>query len=155
MALMSTQERALINQRRRESYHVKKLLRIEEMVEREKFRNRLPAQKEGKREYKCRMKECNNLHLDSIAMANSQFVPKLIFPTPIEPLTSESELVFPEFNGSPVYIPWIVEQTLDVQGTESGVGRSLPRRRVVAIERNALRNKEIWSSMQPLGKSRL
>ncbi|PUZ60492.1 hypothetical protein GQ55_4G132600 [Panicum hallii var. hallii] len=116
MTLMSTQERALINQRRRESYHVKKLLRIEEM--------------EGKREYKCRMKECNNLHLDSIAMANPQFVPKLIFPTPIEPLTSESELVFPKFNGSPVYIPWIVEQTPDVQGTESGVGRNLPRRRV-------------------------
>ena len=111
MESMSTEERALINQHRRELYHVKKLLRTEEEVKKEKLRNRLPARKEGKREYKRRMKEfrANNLHPDSIAMANPQFVPKLIIPTPIELLTSQSELVIPEFSGSPVYIPPIVE----------------------------------------------
>ena len=71
-------------------------------------------------------------------MVNPQFVPKLIIPTPIELLTSVSELVIPKFSGSPVYIPLIVEQTPDDQGMESGVGRCLPRRRVVAVERNAL-----------------
>jgi hypothetical protein len=95
---------------------VKKLLRTEENVEKEKFWNRLPARKEGKREYKRRMKEftANNLHPDSIAMANPQFVLELIFPTPVEPVTSASELVIPDFSGSPVYIPPILEQTPDV-----------------------------------------
>ena len=112
--------------------------------------------KGSKREYKRRLKEfrANNLHPDSIAMANPQFVPKLIIPTPIELLTSQSELVIPEFSGSPVYIPPIVEQTLDDQGMESGVGRCLPRRCVVAVERNALRNQRNKEFHATIGKNR-
>ncbi|KAG2542616.1 hypothetical protein PVAP13_9NG649766 [Panicum virgatum] len=113
MESMSTEERALINQRRRELYHVEKLLRTEEEVKKEKLRNRLPARKEGKREYKRRMKEFRaNLHPDSIAMANPQFVPELVVPTPIELVTSASELVIPGFSGSPVYIPPIFHATI-------------------------------------------
>jgi len=112
--------------------------------------------KGSKREYKRRLKEfrANNLHPDSIAMANPQFVPKLIIPTPIELLTSASELVIPEFSGSPVYIPPIVEQTPDDQGMESGVGRCLPSRRVVAVERNALRNQRNKEFHATIGKNR-
>ncbi|KAG2658324.1 hypothetical protein PVAP13_1KG247105, partial [Panicum virgatum] len=110
---MTAEKRKLINKRRRDVYHAKKANRPQGL----------------KREYKRGLKEfkANNLHPDSIAMANPQFVPKLIIPTPIELLTSVSELVIPKFSGSPVYIPPIVEQTLDDQGMESGVGHCLPR----------------------------
>ncbi|RLN25348.1 hypothetical protein C2845_PM07G13130 [Panicum miliaceum] len=83
-ASMSLHERTLINQHRRELYHSKRLLKTPQTVEVEKMRNRLPARKEGKREYKRRLKEfrANNLHPDSIAMVNPEFVPKLLFPSP-------------------------------------------------------------------------
>ena len=73
-------------------------------------------------------------------MANPQWVPKFIYPTPIEPIKSASELEIPDFSRTPIYIPPLVEQTSDVHQIESGVGRSVPRRRVFAVERNALRN---------------
>jgi hypothetical protein len=109
---MSAEERALINQRRRQSYHAKKSQRSEEIIECEKIRNRLPARKQGKCEYKRRMKEykANNLHPDSIAMANPQFVPRLIFLSPVEPVKSASEWVVQESSGAPVYIQPSVEQ---------------------------------------------
>jgi hypothetical protein len=134
---MTAEQRELINKCRQDTYHAKKVNRPQLSAEQKKANV-----KGSKREYKRRMKEfrANNLHPDSIAMANPQFVPELIFPNPIEPLTIVSELVIPKFSGSPIYIPALVEQIPDVQGMESGVGRSLPRRRVVAIERNALRN---------------
>ncbi|PUZ46464.1 hypothetical protein GQ55_7G080400 [Panicum hallii var. hallii] len=111
-ASMSAEERALINQRRRQSYHAKKSQRSEEIIECEKLRNRLPARKQGKCEYKRRMKEykANNLHPDSIAMANPQFVPRLIFLSPVEPVKSANEWVVQEFSGAPVYIQPSVEQ---------------------------------------------
>ena len=117
---MSVQEKALINQRRRGSYHVKKWLRTKETVDREKLKNRLPARKEGKREYKRRLKKilANNLHPDSIAMANPQWVPKFISPTPIEPIKSASELEIPDFSRASIYIPLLVEQTSNVHQIE-------------------------------------
>ncbi|RLN41140.1 hypothetical protein C2845_PM01G11120 [Panicum miliaceum] len=141
-ASMYAEERALINQRRRQSYHAKKLQKTEETIEREKIRNRLPARKEGKREYKRRMKEykANNLQPDSIAMANPEFVPKIIFSTPIESRKSASEWVIPKLSGTPVYIQPLVEQSHDVQDMDCEDGRSPVRRRVPAGERISLRN---------------
>ena len=103
---MTAEKRELINKRRRDAYHAKKANRPQFSVEQKKANV-----KGSKREYKRRLKEfrANNLHPDSIAMANPQFVPELIVPTPIELVTSASELVIPGFSGSPVYIPPIVE----------------------------------------------
>jgi len=161
---MTAEKRELINKCRRDAYHAKKANRPHLSAEQNKKANRphLSAEqkkanvKGSKREYKRRLKEfrANNLHPDSIAMANPQFVPKLIIPTPIELLTSASELVIPEFSGSPVYTPPIVEQTPDDQGMESGVGRCLPSRRVVAVERNALRNQRNKEFHATIGKNR-
>jgi len=154
---MSAQEKVLINQRRRESYHIKKLLRTRETVDHEKLKNRLPVRKEGKREYKRRLKKtlANNLHPDSIAMANPQWVPKFISPTPIEPIKSASELEIPDFSRAPIYIPLLVEQTSNVHQIESGVGRSVPRRRVFAVERNALRNQRNTEFHATIGQNRM
>ena len=148
---MTAEKRELINKRRRDAYHAKKANRPQLSAEQKKANV-----KGSKREYKRRLKEfrANNLHPDSIAMANPQFVPKLIIPTPIELLTSVSELVIPKFSGSPVYIPPIVEQTPDDQGMESGVGRCLPRCCVVAVERNALRNQRNKEFHATIGKNR-
>lgn len=52
-ASISAEQRALINQRRRQSYHAKKLQMAEETIEPEKTRNRLSS-REGKRNYKRR-----------------------------------------------------------------------------------------------------
>ena len=148
---MTAEKRELINKCHRDAYHAKKANRPQLSAEQKKANV-----KGSKREYKRRLKEfrANNLHPDSIAMANPQFVPKLIIPSPIELLTIASELVIPEFSGSPVYIPPIVEQTPDNQGTESRVGRCLPRRCVVAVERNSLRNQRNKEFHATIGKNR-
>ena len=103
---MTAEKRELINKHRRDAYHAKKVNRPKLTTEQKKANVKGP-----KIEYKRRLKEfrANNLHPDSIAMANPQFVPELIVPTPIELVTSASELVIPGFSGSPVYIPPIVE----------------------------------------------
>jgi hypothetical protein len=47
----------------------------------------------------------NNLHPDSIAMANPQWKPELIFPPREKPPARVSEeMVIPDFGGSPVYV---------------------------------------------------
>ena len=113
--------------------------------------------KEGKCEYKRRFKKtlANNLHPDSIAMANPQWVPKFISPTPIEPIKSASELEIPDFSRAPIYIPLLVEQTSNFHQIESGVGRSVPRRRVFAVERNALRNQRNMEFHATISKNRM
>ena len=87
---MTAEKRELINKRRRDAYHAKKANRPHLSAEQKKANVKGP-----KREYKRRLKEfrANNLHPDSIATANPQFVPKLIIPTPIDLLTYASELV--------------------------------------------------------------
>jgi hypothetical protein len=51
---MSAEQRALVNQRRCESYHAKKL-NGPESVEKMKLRNRTPNQREAKKDYKRRL----------------------------------------------------------------------------------------------------
>jgi hypothetical protein len=57
--------------------------------------------------YRKRMKEHheNNLHPDSIAMANPQWKPELLHPNGDKPSSRVSEqMVIPDFGGSPVYV---------------------------------------------------
>ena len=81
--------------------------------------------------------------------------PQIYISYPVESIKSASELEIPEFSGTPVYIPPLVEQIPDVQHMESGVGRSLPRRRVIAVERNALRNQRNMEFHATIGQNRM
>jgi hypothetical protein len=60
-----------------------------------------------KSDYKKKMKEQreNNLHPDSIAMANPQWKPELLVPPGDKPASQVSEeMVIPDFGGSPIYV---------------------------------------------------
>jgi hypothetical protein len=106
-AVLSPEQRALINKRRRDSYAAKRLFTTpEEKVERTRKNNR---------DYKKRVKEdrANNLHPDSIAMANPQFKPELIFPPGDEPPSRLSEqMEIPDFGGTPVFVDAVVPEPL-------------------------------------------
>jgi hypothetical protein len=95
---MSPVSRALLNKRRRDSYVSKKRLfkTLQEKADRRRQVNK---------DYNMRAKEQreNNLHPDSIAMANPQWKPELLFPPGAKPSSRVSEeMVIPDFGGSPV-----------------------------------------------------
>jgi hypothetical protein len=98
-AAVSPGKRAMINKRRRDAATAKRILKTPEEIK-EKAKQR-------KRDYKNRMKEhrANNLHPDSIAMANPQWKPELLSPLGAKPSSRVSkEMVIPEFGGNPVYV---------------------------------------------------
>lgn len=115
---MSSEQRAAINQRRRESYRAKKL-GDPEVVERMRAQERTPARLEGKKQYKRRAKEfrANNLHSDSIAIQNPKWVPELIFPTSDVHQLSPINLEIPDLSPSPAYFVPVNSQPDDVQST--------------------------------------
>ncbi|RLN05333.1 hypothetical protein C2845_PM13G03510 [Panicum miliaceum] len=119
-ASLSTQQRALINQCRHEAYHAKKTQLTEESIERERQRNRTPARRKSKREYRHRMKEerANTLHPESLVMENPQFVPEIIFTTTLIPIPSAHEWAIPDINHRPVYIESSAEPETAAENTE-------------------------------------
>jgi hypothetical protein len=68
-AAVSPGKRAMINKRRRDAATAKRILKMPEEIK--------EKAKQSKKDYKKRMKEhrANNLHPDSIAMANLQWKP--------------------------------------------------------------------------------
>jgi hypothetical protein len=96
---MSPVSRALHNKKKRDSYVSKRLFKTpQQSVERRRQTNK---------DYKKRVKEQreNDLHPDSIAMANPQWKPELLFPPGDKPSSRVSEqMVIPDFGGSPVYV---------------------------------------------------
>jgi hypothetical protein len=99
-ATMSPVSRALLNKRRRDSYVSKKRLF---KTPQEKADRRRQVNKD----YNKRAKEQreNNLHPDSIAMANPQWKPELLFPPGAKPSSRVSEeMVIPDFSGNHVYV---------------------------------------------------
>jgi hypothetical protein len=109
---MSLVSRALHNKKKRDSYVSKRLFKTpQQTIERRRQTNK---------DYKKRVKEQreNNLHPDSIAMANPQWKPELLFPPGDKPPSRVSEhMVIPDFGGSPVYVEAIVREPPQQDGT--------------------------------------
>jgi hypothetical protein len=98
-AAMSPISRALRNKRRRDSYVSKRLFKTPQ--------EKIDKKRQAKRDYNKRVKEHkeNNLHPDSIAMANPQFKPELLFPSGDKsPSRVLHQMEIPDFGGAPVYI---------------------------------------------------
>jgi hypothetical protein len=96
---MSPLQREEINKRRRDKRAAKRLFKMPE--------EKKETVRQAKANYKKLIKEQreNNLHPDSIAMANPQWKPELLFPPGDKPTSRVSEqLVIPDFGGSPVYV---------------------------------------------------
>jgi hypothetical protein len=111
-ATMSPLQREEINKRRRDKRAAKRLFKtLEEKKE---------TVRQAKANYKKLIKEQreNNLHPDSIAMANPQFKPELIFPHVDKPTSRVSEeMVIPDFGGSPVNVEAVVREPPQQDGT--------------------------------------
>jgi hypothetical protein len=104
-ATMSPLQREEINKRRCDKRAAKRLFKTPE--------EKKETVRQAKANYKKLIKEqCeNNLHLDSIAMANPQFKPELIFPHVDKPTSRVSEeMVIPDFGGSPVNVEAVVRE---------------------------------------------
>jgi hypothetical protein len=98
-ATMSPLQREEINKRRRDKRAAKRLFKMPE--------EKKETVRQAKANYKKLIKEQreNNLHSDSIAMANPQWKPELLFPPGDKPTSRVSEqMVIPDFGGSPVYV---------------------------------------------------
>ena len=103
---MSPVQRSLINKRRRDSRAANASKRLF-LTPQEKVEIRRQTQ----RNYQKSVKEqrSNNLHPDSIAMANPQFKPEVIFPPGDKPTSRLSEhMEIPDFGGTPIYVEAIV-----------------------------------------------
>jgi hypothetical protein len=96
---MSPLQREEINKRRRDKRAAKRLFKSN-------YKKLIKEQRE------------NNLHPDSIAMANPQFKPELIFPHVDKPTSRVSEeMVILDFGGSPIYVEPVVREPPQQDGT--------------------------------------
>jgi hypothetical protein len=94
-AAMSPLQREAFNKRRREGRAAKRLFQTPQ-TRRQINLNYYHKNKEQR---------ANNLHPDSVAMANPQWKPELLFPPGDKPSSRVSEeMVIPDFGGSPVYV---------------------------------------------------
>jgi hypothetical protein len=96
---MSPLQRELLNKRRHDARAAKRLFKTPQ--------EKKETTRQSKLNYKQRIKEEreNNLHPDSIAMANPQWKPEILFPPGDKPSSRVSEqIVIPDFGGSPVYV---------------------------------------------------
>ena len=119
---MSSEQKAIINQRRREAYRAKKVENPSAIT----AKNREPSRKLGKREYKRRLKDlvANNLHKDSCAIMNTSSTPKLVFPN--EPrLYPIHEYDIPDLSVTPRYVPPSSPQVDDVVTPSTEIGNKL------------------------------
>ena len=115
---MSSEQKAIINQRRREAYRAKKVENPSAIT----AKNREPSRKLGKREYKDLV--ANNLHKDSCAIMNTSFTPKLVFPN--EPrLYPIHEYDIPDLSVTPRYVPPSSPQVDDVVTPSTEIGNKL------------------------------
>jgi hypothetical protein len=95
----------MINKRRRDVDTAKRILKTPKEIK--------EKPKHSKRDYKKRMKEhhANNLHPDSIAMANPQWKPEHISPPGDNPSSRLSDhMEIPDFGGRPVYVEGHVQE---------------------------------------------
>jgi hypothetical protein len=109
---MSPLQRESLNKRRRDARAAKRLFKTPQ----EKKENA----RQSKRNYKQRIKEEreNNLHPDSIAMANPQWKLELLLPPGDKPSSRVSEqMVIPDFGGSPVYAKAEIQEPLQQDET--------------------------------------
>jgi hypothetical protein len=98
-ATMSPLQREEINKRRHDERAIKILFKTPE--------EKKETVRHAKANYKKLIKEQreNNLHPDSITVANPQWKPELLFPPGNKPSSRVSEqMVIPDFGGSPVYV---------------------------------------------------
>jgi hypothetical protein len=110
-AAMSLLQREAINKKRRDTRVAKCLFKTPQDKE---------IRRQQQRDYKKKIKEHrhDNLHPDSIAMANPQWKPQLLFPPGDKPPSRVSEeMVIPDFGGSPVYVEVVVREPPQQDGT--------------------------------------
>jgi hypothetical protein len=94
-AAMSPLQREALNKRRREGRAAKRLFQTPQ-TRRQTNLNYY---------HKTKAHHANNLHPDSVSMANPQWKPGLLFPPGDKPSSRVSkEMVIPDFGGSPVYV---------------------------------------------------
>ena len=153
---MSSEQKAIINQRRREAYRAKKVENPSAIT----AKNREPSRKLGKREYKRRLKDlvANNLHnKDSCAIMNTSFTPKLVFPN--EPrLYPIHEYDVPDLSVTPRYVPPSSPQVDDMVTPSTEIGTSSPtksprRRHVSPGERHTFRSRQNQRFESTIGKN--
>jgi hypothetical protein len=96
---MSPVAKEALLKRRRDARASKRLFKTPEEVKESKRQVNINNRKRSKEQRE------NNLHPDSIFMANPQWKPELLFPHGDKPSSRVSELmVIPDFGGSPVYV---------------------------------------------------
>jgi hypothetical protein len=109
---MSPLQRETLNKRKRDARAAKRLFKTPQ--------EKKETSRQSKLNYKKRIKEHrhDNLHPDSIAMANPQWKPQLLFPPGDKPPSRVSEeMVIPDFGGSPVYVEAVVREPPQQDGT--------------------------------------